>query len=270
MTTLYKLTDEHDQTSGGCQWGENVEVRTHGKGTLCSPGWTHWYTDPLLAVLLNPLHGAFDLATAHLWEGEGEVGATDGLKVGCAVARTIHRVPLPAVTSEQRVRFGIGCAWILCSGDRWRAWARGWLREDDRTSATAAAAAAAARTPRPALRAAAEAAWAAAQAEAATAAQAAAWAAARVAEEAAWSAEAAAQAALAAARGAALAAARGAARVARATGAAAWSAEAAWAARAAAWAAAGVDLPAIAAWAMSDSVDPDEIGEQATGERTQR
>jgi len=266
MTTLYKLTDEHDQTSGGCQWGENVEVRTHGKGTLCSPGWTHWYTDPLLAVLLNPLHGAFDLATAHLWEGEGEVGATDGLKVGCAVARTIHRVPLPAVTSEQRVRFGIGCAWILCSGDRWRAWARGWLREDDRTSATAAAAAAAARTPRPALRAAAEAAWAAAQAEAATAAQAAAWAAARVAEEAAWSAEAAAQAALAAARGAA--------RVARATGAAAWSAEAAWAARAAAraaaWAAAGVDLPAIAAWAMSDSVDPDEIGEQATGERTQR
>ena len=55
----YHLTDEHDRTYGGCQWGENVIHPTSGEGSLCGPGWTHWTADPLLAVFLNPIQGEY-------------------------------------------------------------------------------------------------------------------------------------------------------------------------------------------------------------------
>ena len=137
---LYKLTDQDDRTKGGCQWGENITVETDGKGGLCSAGFTHWYTHPLLAVLLNPIHGSYDLDTAHLWEGEGEVTKNDtGLKVGCVKATTTKRIELPAVTREQRVRFAIACVWQVCKEKRWRKWAQGWIEGTDRSGAASSA-----------------------------------------------------------------------------------------------------------------------------------
>ena len=195
---LYKLTDANDQTYGACQWGENVTHETSGEGELCGPGWTHWTTHPLLAVLLNPIQGAYDLATAHLWEGEGEVGKTDhGLKVGCTRATTIRRVPLPEVPLAAKVRFAIYCAQAVV-GDRcpaWSAWAAKWLDGGCRSAANAAAAWAAAAW---AGNAAAAEAWAGNAAAAAeeAAAWAAAWAA-DAAEAAAWAADAAEEAAAA-------------------------------------------------------------------------
>ena len=92
---------------------------------MCTSAWTHWCTDPLLAVMLNPIHGNYDLETAHLWEGEGTVGATDhGLKIGCADGVTIRRVRLPRVTGAQRVRFGILCALTVCRSEKFKAWAK--------------------------------------------------------------------------------------------------------------------------------------------------
>jgi hypothetical protein len=138
MTTLYKLTDENDKTFGGCRWGAGVTVPTSGEGELCGPGWTHWYTDPLLAVLLNPIHGVYDLATAHLWEGEGAVGKTDyGLKVGCTAGTTIRRIALPVVTAEQRVRFGILCALRRYRDAAYVSWATEWLSGQDRSEEAA-------------------------------------------------------------------------------------------------------------------------------------
>ena len=84
---LYKLTDAQAQTHGDTQWGDNVEHTAPGTGPLCSAGWIHAYTDPLLAVLLNPIHAKF--SSPRLWEADGDVGATDhGLKVGCTRLRT--------------------------------------------------------------------------------------------------------------------------------------------------------------------------------------
>ncbi|KKL58315.1 hypothetical protein LCGC14_2226540, partial [marine sediment metagenome] len=57
--TLYKLTDSNDQTYGKTQWGPGIEHAASGKGPLCTEGWLHAYTDPLLAVLLNPIHGNY-------------------------------------------------------------------------------------------------------------------------------------------------------------------------------------------------------------------
>jgi hypothetical protein len=142
---LYKLTDQNDQTHGGTQWGEGVTHRGTGVGELCGPGYIHAYTDPLLAVLLNPLHGNFDLTDAHLWEGAGVVAKNDhGLKVGCVEFTTARRVPLPVVSAVQKVAFGILCALEVYSEPGYVAWARGWLDGSDRSYAAADAYAAAA------------------------------------------------------------------------------------------------------------------------------
>ncbi len=146
---LYKLTDKDAQTRNNCQWGENVTHTAPGTGPLCTSGWLHAYTDPLLAVLLNPIHGTFDPATMRLWEADGDVGATDhGLKVGCTRLTTVREIPVPQVTTEQRVRFAILCS--LAVNTRWKGratykrWAQAWLDGSDRTCAAAAAADAAA------------------------------------------------------------------------------------------------------------------------------
>ncbi|RPI49410.1 MAG: hypothetical protein EHM49_09945 [Deltaproteobacteria bacterium] len=143
---LYKLTDKNDQTHGGCQWGPGVTHETSGEGELCGPGWTHWYTDPLLAVFLNPIHGDFDLAIAHLWEGEGEPEKFDhGLKVGCKRATSIKRIELPQVTQTQRIAFGILTSLEVNQDPSYSTWARRWLTGEDRSRKAAWAAAEAAR-----------------------------------------------------------------------------------------------------------------------------
>lgn len=133
---LYKLTDQYDRTYDDCQWGEGVTHTTSGKGDLCGPGWIYAYTDPLLAVLFNPIHANF--RNPHLWEAEGEIGKNDhGMKVGCTQLTTIHCVPLPKITIEQSVRFAILATKQVYSDVAWNCWADRWLNNSDRSEETA-------------------------------------------------------------------------------------------------------------------------------------
>jgi hypothetical protein len=133
---LYKLTDEHDRTFGGCQWGEGVTHTTSGEGKLCGPGWLHAYTDPLLAGLLNIIHANFQ--NAHLWEAEGDVRAEDhGLNAGCTRLTTVRQIEMPEISTEQRVRFAVLCALEVYRAPSFVAWARGWLSGLDRTERAA-------------------------------------------------------------------------------------------------------------------------------------
>ncbi|MEN6550233.1 MAG: hypothetical protein ABFE07_29665 [Armatimonadia bacterium] len=128
---LYKLTDATGQTHGGCQWGEGVTHTAPGGGALCTKAWIHAYTSPLLAVLLNPIHGRFTPEAMRLWECEGGIGATDhGLKVGCTSLTTIREIPVPQVSCEQWVSFAILCAKEVCTDDGWTEWAGSWLDGD--------------------------------------------------------------------------------------------------------------------------------------------
>jgi hypothetical protein len=182
---LYKLTDQDGYTRRGekneCLWGEGVSHSGTGEGDLCGPGYIHAYTDPLLAVLLNPIHAALRLP--RLWEAEGEVAKDGhGLKVGCVTLTTTRAIALPVITTEQRVRFAILCAKHVCKNEAWNAWADGWLSGADRTARAAARAAraaraTAARAARAAWSAAARAAAAAEEREALSAAWAEVWAA---------------------------------------------------------------------------------------------
>ena len=136
---LYKLTDKHDRTYGGCQWGAGIEHTASGEGNLCTGGWIHAYTDPLLAILLNPIHADFD--KPHLWEAEGEIGKDDhGLKVGCTKLKTLKRISKPRINKIQRIAFGILCAKKVCKNKAWAAWANNWLSGKNRTKEAAWAA----------------------------------------------------------------------------------------------------------------------------------
>ena len=141
MQKLFKLTGQDWKTRQGeyneVQWGPGIEHEAKGlvDQKLCTNGWIHAYTDPLLAVLLNPLHA--DFLRPILWVCEGVVGLDDnGLKVGCRKLKTIEMIPLPAVSMEQRVRFAILCAKEVYRQPAWNLWADAWLTGDDRTAAS--------------------------------------------------------------------------------------------------------------------------------------
>jgi hypothetical protein len=137
----YKLTDENGQTHGYCQWGENVTHETDGHGELCGSGWLHFYDDPYLAVLFNPIHAGFN--NPQLWEAEtGEIIKKDkGLKFGTTKLTTVKKIPLPIITTGQRIEFAIRCAQIVYKNDAWNQWANDWLNGKDRTANAAYAAA---------------------------------------------------------------------------------------------------------------------------------
>ena len=137
---VFKLTNENGQTRGMTQWGENVSHTAKGDGKeLCSDGWIHYYTHPLLAVLMNPVHAKF--ASPKLWEAEasGEI-INEPLKSGCKTLRTIKEIPLPEISRVQRIAFGILCAKEVYDDEAWNSWADKWLSGDDRSKESAYAA----------------------------------------------------------------------------------------------------------------------------------
>ena len=165
----YKLTDEKNQTNDSTQWGEGITHKAIGKGNeLCSPDVIHVYDHPLKAAMFNPIHANF--VNPRLWEVRvSKIVANDKRKVGVKSCTTVKEIPLPEITTEQRVKFAIYCALEVYHNKAYVKWANDWLTGKDRTRVAAEAAAEAA-------------------ARVAWAAEAAAEAAARVARVAAWAA----------------------------------------------------------------------------------
>src|SRR3990167_7152020 len=125
---LYKLTDANMQTCGGFQWKLGVETpELSGVGELCTSGWYHAYTDILLALFFDPIHGQFG-ESARLFEFGGVVGKEDyGLKVGTRTGRLLREIVKPIITLTQRRAFGILCARAVYTETKWLAWANDWL-----------------------------------------------------------------------------------------------------------------------------------------------
>ena len=134
---VYKLTDEDGRSHGGTQWGEGVTHHATGKGVeFCTSDLLHFYSDPYLALLWNPVHA--DIKQPVVWDAEADIVASyHGLKLGAKSGTTIRRLaPQPVVTTEQRVRFAILCvraAYGLKLPAPWREWAEKWLSGEDRT-----------------------------------------------------------------------------------------------------------------------------------------
>jgi len=187
---LYKLTDQKMRTHKGLRWELGRWYEMNGED---DSGWLYFYTNPLLAVLLNPIHA--DFKNPKLFEAEGEIGKRNyNIRVGCKCGRIVKEIKLPKITTAQRVRWAILCSLEVYDQPEYRRWAANWLSGEDRTT-TAAEAALTAAAAEAALTAAAEAAAKAAawmaraakvEAEAAARAAKAAEAAVKAAEAAAW------------------------------------------------------------------------------------
>ena len=137
---LYKLTDKDGCTRNGTQWGPGVRHEAPGEGWLCTESWIHAYEHPLLAVLHDSIHGEFG-AAACLWECEtdDQEPLRDGqMKIGVRSLTTLREIPLPMITTEQRMRYAILCARQVCNDPEWVAWADAWLDGSDRTEQAAA------------------------------------------------------------------------------------------------------------------------------------
>jgi len=133
----YKLTDKDGKTWGNTRWGEDVSHRAKkGKMEFCTDTSVHYYTDPLLAAFFNPIHANFKNPV--LWEGKAKGRTkTDGMKSICKEFTTTKQMPLPAITTEQRVEIGIRCALKVCNIQEFADWAGKWLSGEDRSAVRA-------------------------------------------------------------------------------------------------------------------------------------
>lgn len=131
---VFKLTDQNGQTKNGTQWAPNTTHTVAGPLEMCGNG-IHAYSDPLIAVLLNPIHA--NIEAPRLWECEASEERIDdhGLKSCHRDLTTIREIPLPEITTVQRVAFGILCALEAYSVHAFVMWARNWLNGTDRSCA---------------------------------------------------------------------------------------------------------------------------------------
>ena len=142
-TMRYKLTTQDMKTRVGLPnetaWvlGKWVEAKGKPKHNLCSTSYIHWYTDPLLAVLFNPIHA--NINDPRIWEIEtaGDEQLDGSLKGGSQRVRLMKEIALPTVTMEQRIRFVILCVKEVYAADKWQTWADNWLSGKDRSYASA-------------------------------------------------------------------------------------------------------------------------------------
>lgn len=138
----YKLTKADGRTANDTVWGIGVTHKAKGNGkTLCSSDVIHVYDHPLKAAMFNPIHANF--RKPKLWECHMRgVVADDGLKVGVKQCTTLREIPMPQITNNQRVRFGILVALKVHRDPEFAEWAQCWLSGKDRTAAAAERAAA--------------------------------------------------------------------------------------------------------------------------------
>jgi len=144
MRDIFKLTDKYGRTFDRTKWAVGVTHNAPGKGPLCSSGWIHWYPHPLVAVLMDPVHGDFG-STARLWRGTaGGKKLLDGsgefiLKGGSQTVTLIEELPLPSLTIEQRVTVAIRVVQCVVGNHypEWSKWAEAWLSGQDRTEKAA-------------------------------------------------------------------------------------------------------------------------------------
>jgi hypothetical protein len=135
--TAYKLTNQNMTTYNDTKWEVGVKKTTDGSGELCGPGWLHCYDDPVLAIMLNPIHAKIDNPRLWLVEVGGDSKHDRGLKIGYTEMTLVEERPVPKVSTGQRIYFSILCAKEVYKDATWNVWADGWLSAVDRSAAYA-------------------------------------------------------------------------------------------------------------------------------------
>jgi len=141
----YKLLSKEMTSYKDTKWEIGIPIKIEKIGnTMCSDEVLHCYNHPLLAVFLNPIH--VNIKEPKLFEIEvDKIVNDDGLKFASKSQTLINEIPLPEISSEQRIEIGIKIAKIVYKDEKWNEWADKWLSGEDRsiTAADTAANAAA-------------------------------------------------------------------------------------------------------------------------------
>ena len=127
------------QTFNGFQWKIGETKTTSGNSNeLCNNQFLHYYHDPLLAILLNPVHANIDNPRLFEVEAEGIHLNDKGLQGGCTQLTLIRELELPKVTTLNRIAFGILCALEVYRETNFVEWANSWLIGENRNYNAAA------------------------------------------------------------------------------------------------------------------------------------
>lgn len=105
--TVFKLLRPDLTTYNGCQWQVGEWKETSGEGDLCGSGWLHAYPHPLLAVLFNPLHAAYQPCVLFKADASGRVKREGVAKLGATHMVLREPMELPIITPAQSVRFAL-------------------------------------------------------------------------------------------------------------------------------------------------------------------
>jgi hypothetical protein len=131
---LYKFVTPDFTTRNNTVWSPSITNTANGEGTeLCSDGFLHGYSHPLLAVFLRSLHVPGN-NTVLIEVESSESAAHDGLIHGTKQQRMIRVVETPTITLDQRVEIAIRLALTLDQPESFRAWAGTWLSGEDRSA----------------------------------------------------------------------------------------------------------------------------------------
>ena len=132
MKIRYKLTTQDLTTFNDTQWVLKVWKETDGIGPLCTGGWLHCYSSPLLAILFNPIHADIKKPKLFKCEVEGKYLNDNGLKEGWTRMRIIKEIEIPQLTLVNKIAFGILCALEVNKDEKFVSWANNWLENKDR------------------------------------------------------------------------------------------------------------------------------------------
>ena len=133
-----KLMRCNDTT--GCetifQWGDGTNYCIRNQGyELCTDQVIHFYIHPLQAAFFAPIHRGGYTKLREVTHHSKMV--SDGSKCAAKSVTTGKRIPLPKITSEQRVEIAIRCALKVHHKPKFVKWANNWLNGIDRSSETA-------------------------------------------------------------------------------------------------------------------------------------
>jgi len=137
----YKLVSQNMKTRVGHEnettWeiGKTISVK-EGKMELCTNTVIHYYSDPVVAIIMNCIHA--NITNPRMFEVEtSDEYVTDGLKYGCKSITLLGEIDAPKVTLEQKVAFGILSSLFVYKESNFVKWANNWLSGKDRTAAAA-------------------------------------------------------------------------------------------------------------------------------------
>lgn len=117
-------------------WEVGKRVEAVGTGGLCTDGVIHFYDSIWVALLMNCYHADIPNPRAIVIE-VGEVVAHDGTKGGSKWATMLCEIPVPMMTTEQRVEIAIRCALAVSHDPEFVEWANKWLSGEDRSRGVA-------------------------------------------------------------------------------------------------------------------------------------